>query len=92
MFVKKITKILISKSIFYVKNGLPCKKSSVSIVNVFKINESKVNIYRKGNGSKSISPNGSVSKVNVSKGNEVPKKSFSSKLNFFIYKNDRKQV
>ena len=61
--------------------GFPCKKSYVSFVNVL-----KVIIYRKG----------SVSKVNVSKGNElkgkVPKKSVSSKLNFLIQKNDRKQV
>ena len=66
--------------------GLPCKKSYVSFVNVFKINVLKVIIYRKG----------SVSKVNVSKGNElkgkVPKKSVSKTLNFFTYKNNIKQV
>ena len=39
----------------------PCKKSYVSFVKVFKINLLKAIIYRKG----------SVSKVNVSKGNEL---------------------
>ena len=39
----------------------PCKKSYVSFVNVFEINVLKAIIYRKG----------SVSKVNVSKGNEL---------------------
>ena len=62
----------------------PCKKSYVLFVNVFKINVLKV-IYRRG----------SVSKVNVSKGNElkgkVPIKSVSSKLDFFM-KNNRKHV
>ena len=55
----------------------------MSFVKVFKINVSNVIIYRKG----------SVSKVNVSKGNElkgkVPKKSVSSKLNSLIQKDIR---
>ena len=66
--------------------GFPCKKSHVSFVNIFKIDVLKVIIYRED----------SVSKVNVSKSNElkgkVPKKSVSSKLDFFIMKNNRKQV
>jgi hypothetical protein len=51
----------------------------VSFVNVFKINVSKVIIYRKGGG---------VSKVDVSNSSElkgkIPKKSVSSKLFFVI--------
>ena len=67
-------------------NRFPCKKSHVSFVNVFKINVLKVIIYREG----------SVSKVNFSKSNElkgkVPKKQFPQNLIFFIMKNNRKQV